>query len=176
MTGGTARAAPSPARRAARPLAGRPPARPLPSSPARPPGSRRRRRRFPGSSGREGAEAAPAGRRLPLLTPRARGKPAPPLSAPGPAVRSRLALFTHACRPLLHDQDGGGGRGPAARGSRAGLAGEARANPTGGGAPGGSMACCPPPPPGSPSRWGAVAAGRGLDPGGLVEGRPTHST
>lgn len=148
VTGGTARAAPSPARRAgprARSLAGRPPACPpgwLPPPP------------LPKQHGREGAEAAPAETRAPHPT-RARGTPAPPLSPPRGRRPLRARAIYSRVQPAPPRPRWRRGAGPAARGSRAGLAGEARANPTGGGAPGCSMACCPPPPPGSSSSVGS---------------------
>lgn len=84
-----------------RALAGRPPARPPARLPPQPPPP------LPRLHGREGAEAAPAETPAPPHPTRevcsAALRPGPP-SAPG----SRL--FTHACSPLLHDQDGGGGR------------------------------------------------------------------
>lgn len=164
VTGGTARAAPSPARRAARSQAGLPSARPSVRQSVRPPAGRPP---LPRLHGREGAEAAPAESNLPLLTP-PRGKSAPPLSAPGPAARSRLALIYSRVQPAPPRPRWRRGAGPAERGSRAGLAGEARANPTGGGAPGCSMACCPPPPPSPPPgapRGACIASRGGLEMG-----------
>lgn len=109
-----------------RALAGRPPARPSvrPSvSPSvRPPAGRR----FPGCTAARGQR-----RRRPSRTSRSSpphaGSPlrrSPP-RAPPPAPGSRL--FTHACSPLLHDQDGGGGR--AQRSAGAGQAWRERLEP-----------------------------------------------
>lgn len=113
----------------------------------------------PAAASQDGAAARGQRQRRPSLPPAphptrevrsAALRPGPP-SAPG----SRY-LLTRAARSSTTKMAAGGGP-TAARGSRAGLAGEARANPTGGGgAPGCSMASRPPPPPGSPSGGGVV--------------------
>lgn len=120
--------------RARRPTS-RPPSRPAPAAAAAAASQAARPRGGRGGAGRDSRSSSPhAGSPLRRSPPRA-------------AVRSRLALIYSRVQPAPPRPRWRRGAGPAARGSWAGLAGEARANPTGGGAPGCSMACCPPPPP-----------------------------
>lgn len=86
----------------------RPPSLPPSRSPARPPAYP-----VPAAASQSGAAARGQRQRRPTEPPaRASAHARSPLrrSPPRAAVRSRLALFTHACRPLLLDQDGGRGR------------------------------------------------------------------
>jgi hypothetical protein len=116
VTGGTARAAPSPARRAARSQAGLPPAR-LP-----PP--------LPRQHGREGAEAAPAG-------PSRASRSSPPTrevrsAARRPGARrplpARAYLLTRAARSSTTKMAAGGGPSGAREPGRPGGRGSSQSN------------------------------------------------
>lgn len=66
---------------------------------------------LPRQHGREGAEAEPAETPAPHPTREVRSA----ALCPGTPFAPGSRLFTHACSPLLHDQDGGGGGPSGAR-------------------------------------------------------------